>query len=347
MTSVTNKDIARFAAGEITDEVEIARVMEAIRIRPELEDLYFLLSDTDESAAGPDVGNEDAVAWAQMRLQLLRRARLCRFNVNPLLSGRNSPTTVLVQSHLWEHAVECCLTAGTDGGGCYRLSAKLPAGYRLLNLIAAEFNWIANDGLTRVGVHHGWTLRAARPASGNGGTMGSSASTSVVPATLAAESLDARSANSSLPEHTGDTFILTIAGQDARSANVICLDKGVQFPLPVLFSGFLTNGEHLHDARLLRAEHEQFTDLFLEVNGDIRSLEIRPLPLRELSRLAPLDATELLSHQTFAVAAAEPVSGTTDEFTLDLRDEEMAGLLASPNATLCLSLASVETEVQR
>ena len=55
MTSVTNKDIARFAAGEITDEVEIARVMEAIRIRPELEDLYFLLSDTDESAAGPEL----------------------------------------------------------------------------------------------------------------------------------------------------------------------------------------------------------------------------------------------------------------------------------------------------
>jgi len=51
MKPVTAGDVARFASGRITDPDEEDRIFRAILERPELEELYFLLTAATERRA--------------------------------------------------------------------------------------------------------------------------------------------------------------------------------------------------------------------------------------------------------------------------------------------------------
>lgn len=345
MKPVTSTDVARFVAGRVTDEDELDRITHAISKQSELEDLFFMLSHDEEFETSAVDIDAEIVDAARTRLELLSRARLCRLHGDLPDAGGNSLSKATLQSHLPNLQTDCEINA--IGDGRYRLKVNLPTDHIVLNLVAANLNWRATDDFTRVRVHRDWNPPKVTLADTN--SNASATAFAEMPTSLAADSLDSRkgSGDEVLTEHNGETFILTIASESPRSANVICLNESVSYPLPVMFTGVASTGEWIQDARLLRSDAEQFTDLFAKTDADVRVLEVCPLPLNELSRLCPSDATELLATQKFAVRAAESLPDKPGEYELNLSQESTANLLECPNVTLCLSIAATDAEVQR
>lgn len=344
MKPVTSADVARFVAGHVTDDEELDRIMDAISNQPELEDLFFLLSDDTGGSNEAEIEDSPEIDAARNRIALLRTARLC------LLAGVWKTTQledeVSRPLHLdGDAAAGCSFAKSNTESGSFRLKVKLPAGRVALNLVAAEFSWNASDDLTRIRVHRDWNRRPLITAAGIQGECTNAESRSVA-TTLAADSLPAAAG---LTQHFGETFFLNVAGESPRAASLQCLNRSAVLPLPVLVSGTTASGETIREARLLRTATDQLTDLFGKKDADVTWLEVRPLPLEQLSLLNPSEATELLSHQKFAVRALTPVAGSPEEYDVKLSDESIASLLDNPNVSLCLSVADarVETEVQR
>lgn len=336
MKPVTEKDIARFAAGHVIDEAEIDRIMEAITRSPELEDLFHLLSEPVElSFEETPPAQLDAM---RQRLQLLMRTRLWPLAKNPFFRAGNKLEPVSAQTHLSTGHVACEFKP-VEGTEKHRLNCRIPDGYELLDVIAAQFSLAPLADPTLIHTPPAWKTPLPKPLTDD--TAERQLDVKQAPMHLGAAEAPVES---SPKPSLGGSFQVTAAEYESGTV-LVTGPRDTAYPRPVLVTSHFRDGHSTTVARLLRSSREEFKDLFPDAIESLEAIELDWLRKpEELAQLSAADAAELLASVPFTVAAVKQVA--SDEYEVDLTDSRMVKLLSSGATSFCLAVAPIEPEVQ-
>ena len=352
MKPVTAGDVARYASGRISDPDEEDRIFRAILERPELEELYFMLTDasgdeTDSSGLASEarpVSSEVAAGIEDVKkLQsLLKTARLCR--LQGFLPSGGADREISMPLHWAADAapVPCRFVPSAEKQGVYRVHVNLPPHRRVLNLAVADLAWGNPYDLTRIRLHTTWSDRptpaAAEPAAGL------DARTVV---SLAAATLQGKTAEvNGLREHRGDTWGVN-ANEEPWSVRIVALARKMLCPLPILLSGLAADGRVVAaEVRMISESGEDLNHLFGGCTERLHWLQVAPLALDDAHLLSPHHAAVLLGAVRYAVCLVERVPGSESEYIVDLSDAAVQERLDSRDVVLALQIADVEGQVQ-
>lgn len=355
MKPVTESDIARYARGEISDPEEAARIARAMRECPELDVLFHSLTDgvfddLDEdgaSADGPEVSPALAAMLARARdyQALQATARLYRLKGSLPVSSADTEISIPLLCGS-QSALTCRFTPSSDRPGVYHVHVPLPPNRRALSLAVGDLHWGDPTDDTEVAVHTTWS---DRPAPSPVRAAARSTERGVVSATELAAKSDSQPVTgaSKRREHQGCTVDVRVDGQKSWSAEIFRLDVRPFWPIPLMLTALAASGEAIaSEVRLLRQGERLVENLFENCTERVYWLNVAPLKTKDLCRLKPLDAAELLGSCESAVRVLRRIPESSGEYLLDLSDEVVQSRLASPHAVLVLEIADVEGEVQ-
>jgi hypothetical protein len=353
MKPVTAGDVARYASGRITDPDEEDRIFRAILDRPELEELYFMLTDASgDGAESDELGSEAASLTPEaaarieetMKFQsLLSTARLCR--LDGFLPGSGAVEDISMPLHWAAGAasVVCRLAPVPEKCGVYRVHVNLPANRSVLSLVAADLSWGNPSDLTRVRLHKSWSDRPTPAVEVQEADRGAG---TVVSLAAASGLLAETAPRETLREHLGETWDAH-EGEKPWSVRIVALARKMLFPLPILLRGLAADGTVMaEEVRVISYSGEDLENLFETCGERVHWLEVAPLALNDAHRLAPRHAAELLGASKYAVCLLEPVPGSTGEYMVDLSDAAVQERLDSRDVVLALQIAEVEGQVQ-
>ncbi len=353
MKPVTAGDVARYASGRISDPDEEDRIFRAILDRPELEKLYFMLTDasgdeTDSSELASEarpVASEVAtgIEDAKKFQSLLKTARLCRLQGFLPAGGADAEISMPLCWAADAAPVACHFAPLPEKRGVYRVHVNLPPNRTVLSLVAADLAWGNPSDLTRVRLHRSWSDRPTPAVEVQEADLGARTVVSLA----AASGFRAESASDdTLREHLGDTWDVH-EGEKPWSVRIVALARKMLFPLPILLRGLTADGTVMaEEVRVISYSGEDLENLFETCGERVHWLEVAPLALNDAHRLAPPHAAELLGASKYAVCLLEPVPGSTGEYIVDLSDAAVQERLDSRDVVLALQIADLEGQVQ-
>jgi hypothetical protein len=343
MKPVTAHDVARLSEGLVMDADEQDRIFDAIDADPDLERLYMRLTEDLEDELRESPERPALLADAREYQSLLARSRMCGLNRGLPLSSYAGSVPVSM-SFLWRGDREpatCTFVPIEDRPGVWRLSTSLPAHVRVLGVVAAVCRFADSDDLTRRKVHADWSLREQAAVAEEAGKMVRIAGS---PKELAAE------AAVKTTEHRGETLNLDVGDKKPWSAGVIRskpANSTDERPFPVLLTAF--DGARravASEARLMYDTAETFVDLFPGCVSSVASLEVRPLPLRQLCRLGSRESALLIGSTPHSVRMASGDLKCPGDYIVNLADDEVRAHLDHTDSVLCLQLVELDGEVQ-
>ena len=352
MKPVTAGDVARYASGRISDPDEEDRIFRAILDRPELEKLYFMLTDasgdeTDSSELASEarsVASEVAagIEDAKKFQSLLKTARLCRLQGFLPAGGADAEISMPLCWAADAAPVACHFAPLPEKRGVYRVHVNLPAHRRVLSLAAADLAWGNPYDLTRIRLHTTWSDRPTPAAVEPGAGLDARTVVSLAAATLQGKTAEVNR----LREHLGETWDAH-EGEKPWSVRIVALARKMLFPLPILLRGLTADGTVMaEEVRVISYSGEDLENLFETCGERVHWLEVAPLALNDAHRLAPPHAAELLGASKYAVCLLEPVPGSTGEYIVDLSDAAVQERLDSRDVVLALQIADLEGQVQ-
>jgi len=353
MKPVTSGDVARYASGLITDPDEEDRIFSAIMKRPELEELYFLLTDRDSGelheielvsdAETKSPENVVRVEQAKHFLSLLKTARLCRLEQSLPAAGADSEILIPLHWAADAPAVACRFVPLPERRGVYRVYANLPPHRPVLSLVAADLAWGKPSDLTLKRLPSNWINRPLPEGAKLAFDSGRQ-----VPANLAAESgnQDETESGDPLREHCGDTWEVNV-NVAPWTVRIVALARKMLFPMPILLTGLTAGGDvAAAEVRLIYDSGQDLRNLFEMCSERLHWLKVAPLAINDAFRLSPHDAAVLLGASKYAVCPLEPVAGREGEYTVDLSDAGVRERLDSKEVVLALQVAEMEGQVQ-
>ena len=349
MKPVTEHDIARYAAGEVTDPEEGARIAKAIHERPELELLFHVHSDGvfDDLEDGPLESGSDAVspalaatlAKARAYQSLQATARLYCLNGCLPVAGANDEIAIPLMSGPESVQTTCRFIPSPEKQGVYRVCVPLPPNRRVLSLAIGDLRWGDPYDETEVAVHRSWSDRPAPSPARPAADVSRRGIASLEP-------LAAASADSTRREHHGSTVDVKI-GSKPWSVEIFRRGTSLFWPIPLIFTALTAGGEAIaSEVRLLRNGERSVENLFADCTERVYWLNVAPLSTKNAFRLKPVDAAELLGSCNSAVRVLSPIPGCPGEYSVDLSDNVVQERLASPHVVLAMEVAELEGEVQ-